>query len=352
MLSSNQKRILSAVVASAFSPSTASEVLSQHTSQTGVVRCLWRFEGDISGLAPFDSATDIRVVLVDTETTGTKAPSLDADRQWQGDAVVEIGLQEVWIQPVSGLITRVGRSYSGFNDPGIPISPEASRVSGITQEMVEGKSVDRAAIAELLRGVALVIAHNAAFDRPFCERLHDAFTFAPWACSFSNVQWAQHGVSARALERLAYQCGFFYEAHRSLIDARVIAEVSQQMDGVVLRDLLASATPEHQTVRIWALNSGFEVKDALKQRGYRWRGEEPGTLPVKCWYRSVAVADLEAEQAWLAEAVYQRRPSAPIKLQSEPATTRFSAYEGRALDTALNRNWLGLLGLPAATKGE
>ena len=67
-----------------------------------------------------------------------------------------------------GQFYRLLPGYNGFNDPGMPIPEIAQQITGITDEMVQGQSIDVAAVKKLLSSAALVIAHNARFDRPFC----------------------------------------------------------------------------------------------------------------------------------------------------------------------------------------
>jgi len=55
--------------------------------------------------------------------------------------------------------------------------------------------------------------------------------------------------------------------------------------------------------RIWAENSPFELKDALKARGYRWNGEGNGA--PKAWYIDVADAERDAELAFLQAEIYR-----------------------------------------------
>ena len=57
----------------------------------------------------------------------------------------------------------------------MPIPDIARQITGITDAMVQGQSIDVVAVTRLLSGAALVIAHNARFDRPFCEALLDEF---------------------------------------------------------------------------------------------------------------------------------------------------------------------------------
>ncbi len=107
-------------------------------------------------------------VIVDVETTG-----LDHRR----DEVIELGL--VRFEYVEGEVLRVTGASSALREPGVPIGPEISRLTGITPEMVAGYAIDSHAVGDILMSADLVIVHNAAFDRPFCETLHPAFSRLP-----------------------------------------------------------------------------------------------------------------------------------------------------------------------------
>jgi DNA polymerase-3 subunit epsilon len=95
----------------------------------------------------------MQFVAFDLETTGIMAGV---------DRIVEIGA----VRFSHGKITSV---YSTLVDPQIPIPPEASRVNGITNEMVSGKPK----IEQLLNsfaefcGADPMVAHNAPFDTGF-----------------------------------------------------------------------------------------------------------------------------------------------------------------------------------------
>jgi DNA polymerase III subunit epsilon len=85
-------------------------------------------------LAPAGGETR-RAVLVDTETTG-----LDPDV----DEVIELALLAFEYERESGLIVSVDatQSLSAFREPASPIPPEASKIHGISNEMVKGQSID------------------------------------------------------------------------------------------------------------------------------------------------------------------------------------------------------------------
>ena len=67
------------------------------------------------------------------------------------------------------------QSFGDLEDPGIPITPEITEITGITNEMVAGKRIDDAQVVELVSGACIVIAHNLKFDRPFLEQRFPVF---------------------------------------------------------------------------------------------------------------------------------------------------------------------------------
>ena len=70
--------------------------------------------------------------------------------------------------------------------------------------MVAGKSINPAEVAAFATNSALVVAHNAGFDRRFLERLSDTFLALPWACSMTQIDWAAEGYEGT---KLAYLVG-------------------------------------------------------------------------------------------------------------------------------------------------
>lgn len=68
--------------------------------------------------------------------------------------------------------------------------------------------------------------------------------------------------------------------------------------------------------RISAMGTPFSAKDVLKQRGYKWTGED--RLPHKAWQTDVLPEELDAELAFLSNDVYRGR--------GEPHVSRITAY--------------------------
>jgi DNA polymerase-3 subunit epsilon len=189
--------------------------------------------------------------------------------------------------------------------------------------MVRVKGFDDTAVAQLLEGVSLVIAHNAKFDRPFLEARFPFFTKMPWACSIRDVGWRERGYSSSALEFLAYRTGFFYDGHRAEIDCRALLAVLARPLGnkaPALKALLDHA--REKSFKLFALNSPFESKDVLKGRGYRW---EPDG---KVWALELDAINLDAELAYLKQQIYGGA-NAEVQLETQDARVRYSERSGK-----------------------
>lgn len=112
---------------------------------------------------PVDTKID---VILDTETTG-----LDHTR----DKVIELGM--VAFIYADGVIGDIVGVYSALREPTVEISDEITRITGITADMVAGQSIDLDEVAAFIQDADLVIAYNAKFDRPFCEKLAPGFDY-------------------------------------------------------------------------------------------------------------------------------------------------------------------------------
>jgi DNA polymerase-3 subunit epsilon len=248
-------------------------------------------------------------LFVDVETTG-----LD----WRRDEIIELAMIP-FRYGLDGRIYEIGEPFQGFRQPAEPIPAEITALTGIDDAMVAGRTIDLDAVAAVAAPAALVIAHNAAFDRRFLERFCEVFRTKPWACSMSQVDWSAEGHEGVKLAYLAAGAGFFYDRHRAVNDCAAAIEllaIDLPKSGVpALASLLERArTP---IWRIWAENSPFAMKDRLKARGYRWNGDD--SVPARCWYVDVADADKEAELKFLRQEIYGG--------QIDPLTRRIDAYD-------------------------
>ncbi|WP_414474697.1 3'-5' exonuclease [Microvirga sp. M2] len=248
-------------------------------------------------------------VIVDTETTG-----LDHTR----DEVIEIGMV-AFSYDEDGRIGEVVGTFNALREPSVPITPEITRLTGITPDMVRGHSIDLNAVEAFIQPAHLVIAHNARFDRPFCERLTHGFSLKAWACSHAEISWSNLGFEGSKLGYLLSQCGWFHQGHRAVEDCHALLEVlaaSLPGDaGSPMSHLLISA--RKALLRIWAEGSPFEMKDELKKRGYRWNDGTNGR--PKSWFIEIAEDAYEMELTFLRREIYRR--------DVEPFTQRITAFE-------------------------
>lgn len=256
----------------------------------------------------------VKAIVLDTETTGTDGSK---------DRIIELGMVVFEYCPISGQAYRVLETFNELEDPGIHIPPETTKIHGITDDMVCGKKINDVAVQDFISGASLIIAHNAKFDRGFVEARFPFFESKAWACSFAQVPWTEEGLGSAKLEFLAYRYGFHYEGHRASNDCHALLEVLQQElpeSGVkaMLRLLENARTKE---IKVWALNSPFDSKDALREHGYRWVADR------KTWAASIPFALLDEEVEWLRDSVFGGRPF-QLELEKIDAMNRFSVRRG------------------------
>ena len=259
-----------------------------------------------------------RIVVLDTETTG-----LDHAK----DKIMELALLRVDVDLATGLPVGTMQVYDQLEDPGMHIPREVQEITGITNAMVQGQRLDEVRIASLLDGIDLVIAHNAGFDRPFCEARIDQFRHLTWACSFADIPWKEQGKRSAKLESLALDNGWFYDAHRAEMDCHALLAVLTthlpQLSHTGLAHLMEQA--RKPSFRVMATNAPFDAKDKLKSRGYRWSADQ------KVWHTRVGDGmALQAEFDWLKENAYHQR-AAVVQFEKLDALVRYSSRTGELL---------------------
>jgi DNA polymerase-3 subunit epsilon len=255
-----------------------------------------------------------RVIVLDTETTGLDSKS---------ESIIELAMLSVLVDAATGLPVGPVSIYESFEDPGKPIPPQITEITGIDDAMVRGLRIDDAAVTALVQQADLVVAHNAGFDRPFVEARFPVFAAKAWGCSFQGIDWKKEGSGSAKLEFLASERGWFYDAHRAQVDCHALLQVlaSTLSDGQTgLSRLLTGAGQTRYKLR--ATGAPFEAKDKLKSRGYRWDGEG------RVWWCSLGSdALLDAECTWLRDEVYGRR-SARVMLEALDSLVQFSSRSG------------------------
>lgn len=104
-------------------------------------------------------------MILDTETTGLNH---------RKDEIIEIGAVAFTFD-AAGTIGDVIGVYGGLQEPSAPNPSGITRLTGITDEMVAGQMIDLHQLHAIIEPADLIIAHNAGFDRQFCEAFSSIF---------------------------------------------------------------------------------------------------------------------------------------------------------------------------------
>lgn len=161
--------------------------------------------------------SDASWIFLDTETTGLKVS--------EGARVIEVGLVD--IQNMA-----IGFSVDYLINPGGPIPPKITQLTGITDQMVarQGAFDTKAkAIMQMLQGADFIAAYNKDFDRQMLENefklvgmtMPDKIWLDPmtWARFFINLE-------SNTLKNVATQFKVSLEnAHRADADAEASAKM-------------------------------------------------------------------------------------------------------------------------------
>ena len=248
-------------------------------------------------------------IILDTETTGMTPGT---------DEVIELGMIK-FEYGRDGQICRVLDTFNQLQQPSKPIPPHITAITGITDDEVAGHTIDPSAVKAFVSGAALIIAHNAKFDRPMCEATWPYFHGLNWACSLTQIPWKDEGFEGTKLGYLLNDFGYFHNGHRAIDDCRallhLLAQPLPRSKRVAMSPLLENARKTE--FQLWAENAPFEFKDVLKARGYRWDGS------ARSWYIVLDEAALPAEEEFLLREVCPGR-SVPFRRDRITARNRFS----------------------------
>ncbi len=228
-------------------------------------------------------------VIIDVETTGLSPTS---------DKVIEIGVLEFQVGE-SGK-PQLLRTYGALQDPGVSLSADIVRITGLNDAMLAGQSINWEFVRDMLARAKVVVAHNADFDRSFIERVPELSQLdLHWACSMRHIDWRSKHFNALALNYLAADHGFVNPfAHRAVFDcATTFRLIADHIPELINRS-------HEREYLVQAVGSPFETKDILRQRGYRWDADQ------RVWSRVLAESALPDERVFLQEQVYRGRGAA------------------------------------------
>ena len=291
-------------------------------------------------------------LVVDTETTGA-------------DVSKDIVFQLAYIQfryDAQGRVHEILDSYSGLQDPKVPLTPEIQRITGFKDEDLAGQSWDDDRINAAFAGSQVLIAHNARFDAPMCNRFFPGSHGKEWACSMADVRWNEVFQTGSAkLEYLLFKlCNVFYRAHNAMVDVRATLHLLQNARDTqgVNALAMAHASSRRTGLRVYATNSNYDNKDVLKEDGYKWF--EGSDAIYKSWFKEIEIGTgLLGALDFLWDVGYGRSASAKVSTVKVDAVNRYlpsnSDYAGTVKSAKLvdliasSKTRLQELGLLTAT---
>jgi len=253
---------------------------------------LYKFAGEGFVRLPDDYHNDnaVKVCFLDLETTGLNKDTCK---------IIEFAGKVTAIDKSNGELLGIVDEYESFNDPEESIEPEITRITGITDDIVAGHSIDWESVSRVLNQADIIVAHNASFDRAFMDRYLPLSQDKVWVCSVSDINWPERGFGARGQEILCIWHGFYYESHRAMSDVdaliHLVTHEEEESDNAAL-ELIANAAKS--TYKIAALNSPFQTKDILKSRRYRWDPQN------RYWWKNLVLDEIDTEKEWMADNIY------------------------------------------------
>lgn len=265
------------------------------------VRTREEWPKDAPGDGPFR-----RVAIVDTETTG-----LD----WRRHKVIEIAAATALVNE-AGRIVAIPSLGSGPQDPGHPLSPEISQLTGLTDAMLKDKVIDRDRLTSFLSECEAVLAFNAGFDRPFIDALLPDLPAMQWGCVMADIPWRKIGFEPGPQNYCLMQAGRFAgAAHRAKDDVLSLTELADHVcadgESIMAKVLAAINAPAWRFEATWAT---YYQRDLLRDRRYRWRSE--GQRGV--WHKHIRAGEYQAEWDWHVTATGHEPSVVPL-----PAAERY-----------------------------
>lgn len=155
-------------------------------------------------------------VVFDLETTGLSA--------WGGDEMIEIGAMKIYGDEIDEK-----NVFHTLVNPKRLIPPDASRINGITNEMVQGMPTVDEVLPKFLDfcGNAWLVAQNAKFDMGFITKYLVHFKMKRELEVYDTMIFSRRafpGESRHNLDVICQRLGICYEKegrHRSMEDVRL-----------------------------------------------------------------------------------------------------------------------------------
>ena len=84
----------------------------------------------------------MQIELNNTDSNANRIIAYTNDWFKLNDQVIELALKVVKFEEKSGKIISIDHEYESFNDPNEKLDEKITQITGITDEMVNGQSID------------------------------------------------------------------------------------------------------------------------------------------------------------------------------------------------------------------
>lgn len=235
-----------------------------------------------------DAPINGRYIIFDLETTGLSAAT---------ERIIEIGAVKVENGEIS-------ESFDLFVDPEKAITPEITRLTSITNEMVAGAPKEAEALEQFFRfcdGCDILVAHNADFDMGFlraairrCGREEDPVQIDTLV--MARAMYPE--LKKHKLDTIAERLGVTQKHHhRADDDARVLAEIFLKMVQKLVED--AGIT------KVMDINHSMGQQNTAKTHPYHIVLLVQNQTGLKNLYKIISASHLE---------YFQKKPRIPKSL--------------------------------------
>ena len=250
------------------------------------------YKSGVPEIEKTESDNTVSVCFMDTETTGTDK---------ENDKIIEIALKRLLVDLSAYEIHDICEEYQSFNDPDEPLEKKINIITGITDEMVDGHTIDMKKVDAILSGSDIVVAHNAKFDRGFLDKISNVSKDSVWACTLDDIDWISRGFSNRKQVLLCHWHGFYFDAHRAMNDVDALIHLITHpfyQNNRPLEELIVNAGKPLYLIKATNFPYNEKKKDTIKANGYGWNMDE------RVWSKRVLFDELEAEKEWLTGVIY------------------------------------------------
>lgn len=268
-----------------------------------------------------------KIMIFDLETTSLNHKT---------GKIIEFGALLASFTETQGVLEYIN-GYNGLQDPCEPLSDEVKEVTHISDEQLQGQSIDWSIVQNMIEQADYILCHNAAFDRRYLEaqapiNIKELVKNKHFGCTLKDINWWQRGNKSQTLTNLNARLGFKFTGHRAINDCWATLNLLRSVENAI-PELMHNI---HQTkTLICAVGAAFDKKDALKRKGFQWSNGTEQNIP-KCWYAYVNNDELIEAKAWLDDVIYNGKIKSPLLPQRENITAKERYSERSELEAPNN----------------